>query len=199
MHRASLSAWDSCCSLWLLGLVFIFSCIGWVMHTAPRFVYLEVLDGLPIAYLQVFVCWAARYGLYSYYCGTRSIWSSISPLLFIHCVHTWLFLTLYFGESHFWICSNTPECELKAALGTKLACSVRKQFCEQTSSVSSREPPRCQHGCRQPSWRPSAVVKTALLCWSEGVLDYDCWWSCWNSMPSPRGEGCKPLTEDTVL
>lgn len=99
MHRASLSAWDSRCSLWLLGLVFIFSCIGWVMHTALRFVYLEVLDGLPIAYLQVFVCWAARYGLYSYYCGTRSIWSSISPLLFIHCVHTWLFLTLFLGRA----------------------------------------------------------------------------------------------------
>lgn len=95
--------------------------------------------------------------------------------------------------------SNTPKCELKAAVGTKLACSSRKQFYEQMSSVSSQEPPRYHHGCRQPSWRPLAVVKTALLCWSEGVLDFDCWWSCWNSMPSPKGEGCKPLTEDTVL
>lgn len=34
----------------------LFSCTGWGMYTAPRFLYLEVLDGLPIAYLQVFVC-----------------------------------------------------------------------------------------------------------------------------------------------
>lgn len=88
---------------------------------------------------------------------------------------------------------STPDCSLhcilgraisgyiltlEAAPGTKLAGSARQQFCEQTSSVFSQEPPRCQHGCRQPSRRPWAVVKTAVLCWSEGVLDYDCWWSC---------------------
>lgn len=101
LHRATLSARDSCCSLWLLvlGLIFLFSSIVWVIHTAPRFVCLQLIDGLPISYLQVFMSWAVSYGLYSYYCGSSNIWSIMSPPLFIHSVHTWLFLRCILGRA----------------------------------------------------------------------------------------------------